>query len=90
MLRENTQTFQLFMAMIERENNIPDKLLDNLADDLIFLLFADFTSSEKNIITILRHFEGLIQVFIYYLKLICRAFSMGIPKVNILFYSSKT
>lgn len=65
MLRENKEAFQCFLEMIQKEPKIPY----TLADDLIFMLFADFTSSENNTITILRHLEGLIQVLINYLRI---------------------
>lgn len=37
-----------------------DEEKDNFSDELIFLFFANFTSNERNIIGILRHFEYLI------------------------------
>ena len=66
MLREDNKIFERFIEEIESipdsKNRIPEyeKSLDYLAEDLVFLLFSDFSSSEKNIAILLRQFKVMI------------------------------
>jgi hypothetical protein len=66
MLREDRQVFQYLVKVLDDPASfagmtLPPKFLENFATDLVVLFFADFSSTEKNVVSILRQFEGLIQ-----------------------------
>ena len=64
-LRENTKLFERFIEAIDSNSSSMDKtILNSLAGDFIFLFFSDFSSSEKNVVTLLRHFKVFISKFI--------------------------
>lgn len=61
MLREDKNLFHFLVNTLENNAaGMTDEKLESFADELIFLFFADFTSNERNIIGILRHFKYLI------------------------------
>ena len=62
MLREDKQLFAYLLQTLETMVALPHNFLDKFADELVFLFFADFSSTEKNVISILRQFELQIQV----------------------------
>jgi len=64
-LRDNPKIFEYFISSIDKlskPSNASFSLstLDNFADDLIFMFFADFSSMEKNVTNLLRHFQVIL------------------------------
>ena len=69
MLREDKQVFHYFARGLDGSKEYPSSFLDNLAEELVFLFFADFSSPEKTAITFLSQLEGLIcRLFKGYVK----------------------
>ena len=62
MFREDTKTFKAFLNSITKEKDVSEEFFERLASEMIYLLFTDFTSNERTVLNILRHFEYLIQV----------------------------
>jgi hypothetical protein len=61
LLREDKKAFEYFLGIVDADTTIPESFLEVLAEDLMFLFFADFTSNERSILNILRHFEYLLK-----------------------------
>eukprot|EP00826_Nyctotherus_ovalis_P027965 TRINITY_DN2194_c0_g4_i2.p1 TRINITY_DN2194_c0_g4~~TRINITY_DN2194_c0_g4_i2.p1 ORF type:complete len:276 (+),score=50.31 TRINITY_DN2194_c0_g4_i2:301-1128(+) len=60
-LREDAELFDFFVREVEKSTKtLPDKLVNHLAEDLVFLFFPDFSSTEKTIINFLRQIKGML------------------------------
>lgn len=59
--RDDPKCFESFLMSVVNTNTNEDDL-DRLASDMIYFLFTDFTSNERTVLNILRHFEYLIKV----------------------------
>lgn len=62
MLREDKGIFKYLLDCVENAGNFAGRPLDEFAEELVFLFFADFSSDEKHVVSILRHLECLLHV----------------------------
>lgn len=60
-LREDAELFDFFVREVEKSTKtLPDRLVNHLAEDLVFLFFPDFTSAERTIINFLKQIQGML------------------------------
>ena len=62
MIRDNKKVFTFLGKIIDKDKDLNEKFVEFLADDIIFFLFADFSTPEKFVIRCLSQLETLMQV----------------------------
>lgn len=62
-MRNNPKLFYMFAQYINNNKELlKENITNNLANDIIFLLFADLLSNEETINITIKHFEVLFEV----------------------------
>ncbi len=79
LLRDDTRIFQYLMQTIEGMDSLSGRFLDSLAEELVLLFLADFTSGERQTLCVLRHLEPLLRV--PFLPGSCRICVESLPKI---------
>eukprot|EP00826_Nyctotherus_ovalis_P026046 TRINITY_DN2030_c0_g2_i1.p1 TRINITY_DN2030_c0_g2~~TRINITY_DN2030_c0_g2_i1.p1 ORF type:complete len:375 (-),score=95.21 TRINITY_DN2030_c0_g2_i1:909-1895(-) len=60
-LRQSPQLFECFVESIDNiSGTLPSLTLNGLAEDLVFMFFADFSSTDKNVSNLLRQFQVIL------------------------------
>jgi len=59
-LREDKQLFEYLIESIDKIESPHPKTLDYLSEDLVFMFFADFSSTDKNVSNLLRQFQVIV------------------------------
>lgn len=60
-LRESPPLFECFVEAVDTiSGTLPSLTLDRLAEDLVFMFFADFSSTDKNVSNLLRQFQVIL------------------------------
>eukprot|EP00826_Nyctotherus_ovalis_P026374 TRINITY_DN20607_c0_g1_i1.p1 TRINITY_DN20607_c0_g1~~TRINITY_DN20607_c0_g1_i1.p1 ORF type:complete len:159 (-),score=23.58 TRINITY_DN20607_c0_g1_i1:667-1143(-) len=61
-IRDSPVIFRLLANAVEKNKSLADATCDSIAEDIVFFLLADFTSSENYAINCLSQFKLLIDV----------------------------